>query len=173
MNLFIIPLTIKTSLLFMYRYPSDDEMEWAKLKVVYLGYYIKDFTRFKNAEFSINLGLAIRDESPEETGEMYKFEALDEDFVIINQALKYFKFGFGKVTDHVSEAVRLGLMTRKEAIELVKKYDGKCGDKFIKRFCNYLGISEKKFWKVAESYRNKNIWEKDKSGNFKIKVLLE
>lgn len=159
--------------LFYYRYPSDDEMEWAKLKVVYLGYYIKDFTRFKNAEFAINLGLAIRNEPPEELGEGYKFEALDEDFVIINQALKYFKFGFGKTTDHVSEAVRLGMMTRQKAIELVKKHDGKCADKFVKRFCNYIGISERKFWKVAESYRDKNIWEKNKDGNFRIKVPLE
>lgn len=159
--------------LFWYRYPPDDEMEWAKLKVVYLGYYIKDFTRFKNAEFSINLGLAIRDEPPEETGEVYKFEALDEDFVVINQTLKYFKFGFGKATDQVSEAVRLGMMTRQEAIELVKKYDGNCADRFVRRFCNYIGVSEKKFWEIAELYRDKDIWEKDKEGNFRIKIPLE
>ena len=159
--------------LFLYRYPSDDEMEWAKLKVVYIGYFIEDFTRFKNAEFSIKLGLKIRDERSEESGEVYKFEALDEDFVIINQTLKYFKFGFGKTTDQVAEAVRLGIMTREKAIELVKKYDGKCADRFIKRFCNYIGISEKKFWEVAEAYRDKNIWAKDKKGNFRLKVSFE
>ena len=64
-------------------------------------------------------------------------------------------------------------MTREEAIAFVKKYDGKCADRFVKRFCKYLGISEKKFWKVAESYRNKNIWEKDKNGRFTLKVELK
>ena len=44
---------------------------------------------------------------------------------------------------------------------------------FIKRFCKYLGISEKKFWKVAESYRNKNIWKKDRNEKFKLKVELK
>jgi len=37
--------------LFWYRYPEDEEMEWAKLKIVFLGYYIKDFNNFANAEF--------------------------------------------------------------------------------------------------------------------------
>ncbi|MDD4901326.1 MAG: N-acetyl sugar amidotransferase [Patescibacteria group bacterium] len=157
---------------FLYRYPSDEEMEWAKLKIIFLGYYIKDFTRFKNAELAIERGLTIRQDPPEDIGDAYGFEALDDDFVAVNQMLKYLKFGFGKVTDQVSEAVRFKLMDRPAAIELVKKYDGKCADRFVKRFCNYIGITEDKFWEVAEAYRDKDIWEKGQDGNFKLKVSL-
>lgn len=159
--------------IFWYRYPSDDEIDWARLKIVFLGYFIKDFTRFRNAEFSIAHGLMVRNDPAEDIGDNYGFEALDDDFVVVNQMLKYLKFGFGKVTDQVSEAIRLGMMTREEAIQLVKKYDGKCADRFIERFCRYLGITEEKFWQVAESFRNKDIWEKDGSGEYRLKVPLE
>lgn len=158
--------------LILYTYPSDDELEWGKLKIIYLGYYIKDFTRFKNAEFAIERGLMIRNEKPEDIGDVYGFGALDEDYVIVNQMLKYLKFGFGQVTDQMAEAVRLKMMTRQKAIEFVKKYDGKCSDRFIKRFCEYLGISEKKFWKVAESFRNKEIWKKNKNNKWMLKTQL-
>ncbi len=156
-----------------YVYPSDEEMEWAKLKIVFLGYYIKDFTRFKNAEFAVERGLELRKDPPEDFGDLYQFSALDDDFVAANQMLKYLKFGFGQVTDQVSEAIRLGMMTREEAVKLVNEFDGKCADRFIKIVCDYLEISKKKFWEVAESYRNKDIWEKDKKGNYKIKIPLK
>lgn len=159
--------------IILYTYPSDDEMEWAKLKIIYLGYYIKDFTSFENAKFAIKRGLQIRTDSSEDIGDIYKVGALDDDHVVVNQMLKYLKFGFGKVTDQVSEAIRLKIMNRKEAIELVKKYDGKCADRFIKNFCDYLKISRKKFWEVAESYRNKDIWRKDKNGKWGLKVALK
>jgi len=58
--------------------------------------------------------------SPEDTGDLSHYEALDDDWVVVNQMLKYLKFGFGKVTDQVCEAIRLKKMSRQEAIELVK-----------------------------------------------------
>lgn len=155
---------------YWYRYPSDDEMEWAKLKVVFLGYFIEDFTNFKNAELAIERGLMIRNEPPEDIGEVYGYESLDDDFVIVNQMLKYLKFGFGRVTDQASEMVRFKLIDRDKAIELVKKYDGKCAEKYIKSFCAYLGITEDEFWRVAESYRNKSVWGKDENGKYYLKV---
>lgn len=156
-----------------YIYPSDEEMEWTKLKIIFLGYYIEDFTRFKNAEFAVKKGLELRKAPPEDFGDIYQFSALDDDFVAANQMFKYLKFGFGQVTDQVAEAIRLGMMTRQEGVELVKKYDGKCSDKFVEIVYKYLGISKKKFWQVVESFRNKNIWKEDANGKYIIKVPLE
>lgn len=172
------PAAVKTSDitqqdLFWYSYPTNDEMEWAKLKIFFLGYYVKDFSRFYNAEFSIAHGLEIRNDPYEDIGDCFGFEALDDDFVIVNQMLKYFKYGFGKVTDQASEAVRLGRMTREEAIFLAKKYDGKCALRFIQKFCKYLEISEEKFWEVANRFRNPDIWGKNTNGSWKLKFEIE
>jgi len=159
--------------LFWYRYPSDEEMEWANLQIVYLGYFWKDFNKLDNAAFSISHGLDLREGTPYELGDIHPFEALDDDFVIMNQMMKYVKYGFGKVTDEVCEQIRYGRMSRPAAILLVQKYDGKCSEEYIRKFCHYIEISEERFWEVVESYRNKEIWEKDAQGEWRLKVPLE
>ncbi|MFA5089125.1 MAG: N-acetyl sugar amidotransferase [Candidatus Omnitrophota bacterium] len=143
-----------------YTYPPEDDVEYAKIRIIYLGYYIRDWSGHKNAEFSIAHGLEIRKEPPERIGDLWGFSALDEEFRIVNQMIKHVKFGFGHVNDQVCEAITHGLMGRKEGIELLKKFDGKCDHFYIERFCRYLGISEQKFWAVVESFRGKDIWRR-------------
>ena len=156
-----------------YVFPSDEEIQREKLRIVYMGYYIEDFNNYEKAKFAISHGLKTRISAPEDIGAINKFDALDEDFVHVNQMLKYFKFGFGKATDEVSEAIRLGLMKREEGVELAGKYDGKCANKYIEAFCEYLNIDEKEFWEVADSYRNQDIWRKNKNGEWKMKYRIE
>ena len=50
-------------------------------------------------------------------------------------------------------------MNKKEAIELVKKYDGKCSPKYIKKFCDYIEISIDEFWTIVEKFRGP-MWKK-------------
>jgi hypothetical protein len=97
---------------------------------------------------------------PEEIGQINEFDALDDDFVVINQMWKWMKFGFGKVSEQVSGAIRNGVMTKKEAIEMIEKYDGKCGEKYIRKFCNYVGISREEFDSITEGCRNNEVWIK-------------
>ncbi len=149
-----------------YYYPSDTEMEWANTQIIYLGYFWRDFTKVDNAAFSMAHGLEVRTDTPEERGALHPFEALDEDFVFVNQMIKYFKFGFGKVTDEACELIRFGRMSRAEALLNVEKYDGKCSDEYIRRFCEYIEISRDEFWKIADSYRNPDIFERDASGEW-------
>ena len=155
-----------------FTYPSDEEMQRANLRVVYLGFYIEDFNLHTNARIAMQHGLKIRDTRPEEVGALNQFEDLDEDFVHVNQMLKFFKFGFARVADEASQAVRLGLMSRGEAIEVSRKYDGRCAPRYIKRFCDYIGIDEAEFWRVADSYRNKDIWTKDANGGWCLQTPL-
>ena len=154
-----------------YRYPPDVETQWAGTQLVFLGYFWRNFTKVDNADFSISFGLDIRTDTPAGRGALHPFEALDEDFVFVNQMIKYFKFGFGKVTDEVCELIRYGHMTREEGFKLVRKYDGKCSSEYIRRFCSYIDITEEKFWKVAESYRNKDIFEQDSAGAWRLKTM--
>jgi hypothetical protein len=155
-----------------YTYPSDEDMDYAGVRIVYLGYYTEDFNSFENMKFSVERGLRLRDEPIEEVGDITRAQSLDEDFYMMNQMLKYLKFGFGQVTDKVCEAINLGLMTRDEGVELVRKYDGKCHPRYVERFCSYLGISIDQFWEVAESYRDHDIWRKDANGDWVLRVAI-
>ena len=57
---------------------------------MYLGYFWDDFTKVDNAEFSIARGLEIREQNSQEQGFLHPFEALDDDFVFVNQTQEDF-----------------------------------------------------------------------------------
>lgn len=156
-----------------YRFPSEYHMKAANIRIIYLGYYMKEFSRFKNAEKAMKLGLDIRDDKPEEMGMAWGWEALDDDFHIINQTLRYLKIGYGRTNDQVCEAIREGWMKREEAADLVKKYDGKVAYKYVRQFCSYLGITEEQFWEVLDRYRNEDVWVKDKDGRWVLRAEYE
>jgi hypothetical protein len=100
-------------------------------------------------------------------GEYVGVTALDEDWTPWNQMLKYFKYGFGRTTDYVNEDLRQGRLTRKEAIQLVERYDGKCADKYIKSFCDFIGITVDEFWRhVDSSVVNRTLFEKTGQGTY-------
>jgi hypothetical protein len=105
-------------------------------------------------------GMEVRHDPPGDIGDITGHEALDEDFVIVNQMLKYIKLGFGKVVDQVSEEVRLGTMTRDEAVRLARLYDGACAPRFIEKLCRYFGISREEFDRMVERFRNRDVWKR-------------
>ena len=43
--------------------------------------------------------------------------------------------------------IRKDQLSRDEAIKIVEKYDGRCSDQIISRYCMYVGISISEFWK--------------------------
>jgi N-acetyl sugar amidotransferase len=163
---------INENQILWYRYPHDDEMKLANLQIVYLGYFWKDWSKSHNGSFAIAHGLEIRNDLCENIGSIDTFDSLDDDFTIINQMIKHMKFGFGKTTEDVCELIRRKKITREEAIELVKRYDGKCGEHYINRVCRYLDITKERFWEIAESFRNKDIWIKE-NGEWKLKYELK
>lgn len=156
--------------LFFYNYPPESDVQRAGLRLVYLGYYMKDWSGWNNAKFSIDHGLKTRDDSPENIGDLWGVSALDEDLRIVNQYLKYIKFGFGHVTDQVMERIHAGKMTREEGINLVKKFDGRCHQKYIQKLCDYLEITIEDFEKVVENARDKKLWKKTRSGDWELDV---
>ena len=98
--------------------------------------------------------------------------SLDEDWVTLNQMIKYYKFGFGRATDYVNEEIRLGRMSRSEGIEIVKEFDGQCGDHYITSFCDYIDISTDQFWHQVHNNLNKKLFELSNDGIIKRKFSV-
>ena len=114
--------------------------------------------------------------TPENTGDLYSVSSLDEDWVTLNQMIKYYKFGFGRATDYVNEEIRLGRISREEGIALVERYDGCCGPHYIASFCDYIGISVEQFWKQVHDNLNQELFDLAADGTitprFKVGVGL-
>ena len=142
-----------------YEYPSYSKMRQANLKLVYLGYYIEDWYAHKNAKIAIEKGLETRKDKPWEMGDLWGHSALDEDFRIVNQYLRYLKLGHGQVTDQVCELIHQKMMTREEAVEKVKQYDGRCDDRYIEKVCKFFDITNKQFYNVVSNFVNRSLFE--------------
>ncbi|MFK7993553.1 MAG: N-acetyl sugar amidotransferase [Granulosicoccus sp.] len=147
-----------------YYYPEQIEFERKKINIIYLGPAWDDWSNENNSTYAALNGLTLRPEEELETGDISNASMLDEEFSNINMMLKYFKFGFGRTTDMVNEQIRINKITRQDGIEIVKKYDGICSDRIIREFSDYVGIEVSRFWQVANSYVNQELFEVQKSG---------
>ena len=144
--------------LIAYTYPEVEEFLEANLNIIYLGWFLGDWSLVNNAMYACGYGLEIRCDDVSTTGDLYGVTALDEDFTPINQMIKYYKFGFGRTTDYVNEEIRLGRISRSKGVELVSKYDHCCSPDYIKQYCQYLDISIENFWECVHSSVNKELF---------------
>lgn len=150
--------------LIPYRYPSPEIFEQHRIQIVYLGWFLGDWSLYNNAAYSVLHGLNIREDGVEHTGDLGGVTGLDEDWVTLNQMIKYYKFGFGRVSDYVNEEIRLGRLSRAAAIALVEKYDDACSDEYIRSFSDYIGISVEDFWHQVHASVNRDLFRIDNQG---------
>ncbi|MFH1665692.1 MAG: N-acetyl sugar amidotransferase [Candidatus Omnitrophota bacterium] len=148
--------------LFLYRYDRE-AMEKAGQRGVWLQYYAKEWSQPGNAAFAMAHGFRVRppDFDPADIGTYVPWSQLDSDLVQVNQMLKDIKFGFGQCMDHACYDIREGRITREQGIELVRKYDGKCSGEYVRKFCDFIEITPEEFWRVVDSFRNRDIWYKE------------
>ena len=145
--------------LLSYRYPDPSDFDLAGLQIVYLGWFLGDWSLMNNATYSGLNGLAYRTDSVQNTGDLLGVTSLDEDWVTLNQMIKYYKFGFGRATDYVNEEIRLGRISRDQGISLVERYDGCCDQEYIGSFCHYIGITAEQFWRQVHANVNRELFE--------------
>jgi len=98
---------------------------------------------------------------------LYGVTSLDEDWVTLNQMIKYYKFGFGRVTDYVNEEIRLGRMSRERAIKLVEDYDDACAPSYIESFCEYIGVTNEYFWQHVRASVNRELFDVSATGSIR------
>ena len=168
----ILSEEIKRNHILQYCYPSIEDMDNANLRITFLGYFWKDWSKLNNGNFSTLRGLEIRTDKPKKMGDILGVEALDENWVVVNQMIKYLKFGFGKVTDYVNEEIREDRLTRDEGINLIEMFDGSCEDEVIQTFCSYINITNKEFWDHVDKYVNKNLFVKKGLGKYDRKFKV-
>tara|TARA_B100000029_G_scaffold158076_1_gene153425 strand:- start:677 stop:1813 length:1137 start_codon:yes stop_codon:yes gene_type:complete len=140
--------------LFLYHY-DEEKLRKKGIKGLWMNYFFKNWTPPNNAEIARQHGLKWKpkDFDPLSAGSYWLYSCLDSDLPPVNQMLKYIKFGFGLTTDQACVDFREKKISREESIDLVKKYDGKCSDSYIEKFCDYIEITKDEFWKTAEKFR--------------------
>lgn len=149
-----------------YRFPDLSQIKEAGIRAIFLQYYIKQYGPVYNADFSVARGMRGRyNDTPEEIGRYRIFSSVDDDLMIVNEMLKYLKNGFGRASDDVVDDLRNNRITWDEGVKLIEKFDGLCGQKYIKHCCEYLEISEEYFWQIVDKHVNKKLFKRNTSGS--------
>ena len=149
-----------------YLFPSDEEMEEIGVRGIYLGNYIK-WNHLEIVKFLIEkCSFKVASWKRERTFSL--FHKIDDHANDVHDYLKYLKFGYGRATDHSSEEIREGRMTREQGIEMVKQYDS-VRPKSLNLYLEFLGMTEEEFEVAIEPMRDPEIWEKDDNGKWVTK----
>ena len=159
--------------LYFYKFPDKQLFADKDIRAIWLQYYLKEWSQEYNTNFSIGRGLKGRtEEDLHDIGRYRRFSSVDSDFQIVNQMLKYLKFGFGSTTDQTCYDIRYANLPREEALWLIKEYDGKCAERYIKDAAEYMGMTVEEFWQIADKWVNKKLFYKDEKGKWQPKFKV-
>ncbi len=141
------------------QYPSDDEILRVGVRGLYIGNFFKWDPNWHAKLMQEKYGWKTANQPFERT--YRQMSNLDDRYENgIHDLLKYVKFGYGRASDHASKDIRSGYMTREEGIEMVRKYDHVVSSDLF-YWLNYVGMSEKEFWAIADTFRNPRVWRKE------------
>jgi hypothetical protein len=156
---------LEASQLLPYTYPTDAELERVGVTGLVLGHYLP-WDGYANALLSQAHGFTTYDRTVE--GSIVNYENLDNHQTGIHDYFKFLKFGFGRATDIASLHVRRGRITRQDALELVRRHDGRFPwsylGKPLERILEPLEITVEEFVGICDRFTNKRLFDTDADG---------
>ena len=137
-------------------YPSDEDIRRVGVRGIYIGNYFPWDPGKQTELVKKTYGWRDRAEGFQRT---YKTSSnLDDRYENgAHDLLKYIKFGYGRASDHASKDIRIGKLSRQEAVELVMEYDHVVSEDLY-YWLDYADISEGEFWETADAFRDPSVW---------------
>jgi len=152
--------------LFMTQAPLKEEME--RLDPIYVSYFLP-WNSFANYEFAKKHGFHDLTHEWVRSHHVENFDQIDSRAYLVHSWMKYPKFGHASATDYAARMVRYGIISRDEAIKLVKEHDHKLDPLCVRDFCTFCGYTETEFWSIIDKLYNKELFEKDTNGAWVLK----
>ena len=151
--------------LLPYQYPSDDDLRRVGVTGLFLGHYLP-WDGLSNALISQAFGFTSLDKAVE--GSMVNYENLDNHQTGIHDYFKFLKFGFSRATDIACLHVRRDRISRQDAIEIVRRNDGRFPwtylGKPLEAILEPLEMGVDEFVRVCDQFTNKKIFKRDAGG---------
>ena len=141
-----------------FRFPTKDEISDRELKITHWSYF-ENWDPYRNFLVAKKYcGLVEALES--NLGTFTNFAQNDQALYSLHAYMMYLKFGFGRATQDAGIEIRRGAMDRKQALNLVKLYDGIYPEQEIVIYLDYYQMSKPEFDLVIDRWTNKSLFEK-------------
>ena len=149
--------------------PTPAEIE--NMEMIYLSYFVRWDSHYAY-EVAKRHGFRHMDHEWQREGTIENYNQIDSPGYLLNQWFKYPKYGHASVTEMASRYIRAGRMTREEAIKLVNERDHKLDQKVLNDYCDFVGITVKEFWNIADRWYNEALFEQDAFGVWHKKFVV-
>ena len=155
--------------LYFWQFPDPNEISDNNLYYTHWSYF-EPWDSYRNYLVAKeHCGLQEQDEG--NSGTFTNFAQNDQALYALHAYLMYLKFGFGRATQDAGIEIRRGAMTRDQAINLVRLYDGQYPDQYLSTYLEYYNMTQQEFDKVLDRWVNKSLFRKVEerwSPNFEI-----
>ena len=144
--------------LYWFLYPSKAEIDAMGPAISHWSYF-EDFVNYKHYLVAKEkLGLVERVER--NIGAIENFSATDTNLIHLYFYLMYLKFGFGRTTSEIGNEIRRGAMTRQQAVNITRKFDGEFPDVHRSSYLEYYDMTTEEFDATLDKWANKELFEK-------------
>ncbi len=142
--------------LITWMYPSDEEIERVGVRGIFISNYFKWEANEHGAMVVEKYGFKASEEPFERTYRtLSNLDDMHENG--IHDYMKFIKFGYGRASDHVCKDIRAKKLTREEGVKIVMERDP-IKPKDLYRWLSYVGMSEKEFDAIADTFRDPRVW---------------
>ena len=151
-----------------YVYPNEKNINEIKLTAYYFSYFFK-WSMLENYEYvKKQLPNFKTNPSKRTEGTFTDFDSLDDKIDCLYYYMQYIKFGFGRATRDACRMIQNEQMSRKEAIELARKYDNEFPKFDFAEVLEYLNLDKNEFEKIVNKHRNTEIWKTNLNNKWEL-----
>ncbi|MEQ8196105.1 MAG: N-acetyl sugar amidotransferase [Rhodospirillales bacterium] len=140
-------------------YPHDKDIESVGVRGIYLNNFIRWDSKAQHERMIGHYGY-------ESAAQQRTFDTYNDVDCIhysgLHDAIKFWKWGYGKVTDHACRELRLKRLDRAGALDLVRRYRD-IEPKDLGEFLKWMDMSEAALMELIDRHRDPRVWERDET----------
>ena len=134
-----------------------------ELTPIYLSYFVPWNGR-RHAELSKTWGFKPLDHEWTRKGFIEQYDQIDSCAYLFHPLLKYPKYAHARATDVAALWTREGLITRDEAMKLIRENDHILDEKIVEEFAQFCGYTMREVYEIRDKWFNPELFTKDKWG---------
>ena len=149
---------LSDSQLYFFTFPTSAEIKEKDLHLTHWSYF-ESWDPYRNYIVAKE-HCRLEEAEDNNSGTFTNFAQNDQALYALHAYMMYLKFGFGRATQDAGIEIRRGAMTRDQALNLVRLYDGYYPEEFIDIYLDYYRMTIKEFNEILDKWVNRDLFEK-------------
>lgn len=149
---------LSDSELYFFLFPTEQELTGRDLNITHWSYF-ESWDPYRNY-LAAKEYCGLEEAPDNNSGTFTNFAQNDQALYALHVYLMYLKFGFGRATQDAGIEIRRGAMTRDQAVNLVRLYDGHYPEEFLATYLEYYQMTHAEFDAVIDKWTNTELFEK-------------